>query len=163
MITFASFFNHRTGNQSMFDGIFKLSISLKWCNAALKTGFWHQWSGQRAIHCWSHATCKQKNIFIFGLFFKKKISYYIIGVYWNPWKGKVEYWLGFLFPWVKKSEWIIHHQSTFRVKNKWMMYYNTHYIAVAPSCKENEVKDDWKMFEIPTLLVYAYTMAVCIY
>ena len=38
-----------------------------------------------------------------------------------------------------------------------MMYYNTHYIAVAT---ENEVKDDWKMFEIPTLLVYAYTMAV---
>ena len=63
----------------------------------------------------------------------------------------------------EKSEWIIHHQSTFRVKNKWMMYYNTHYIAVAPGCKENEVKDDWKMFEIPTLLVYAYTMAVCIY
>ena len=60
----------------------------------------------------------------------------------------------------EESEWIIHHQSIFRVKNKWMMYYNTHYIAVAPGCKENEVKDDWKMFEIPTLLVYAYTMAV---
>ena len=102
---------------------------------------------------------KKKDIYFWPL---KKISYYIIGMLKSLKREKLSItWVSFFVS--EKSEWIIHHQSTFRVKNKWMMYYNTHYIAVAPGCKENEVKDDWKMFEIPTLLVYAYTMAVYVY